>query len=77
MADKQDMQKYLQQTHDKIFESNRKWAEEQKSKNPQFFDKLCEGQSPEYLWIGTFLFPPPFSSSTTTATTIIIYTIRE
>ncbi|KAF2114355.1 carbonic anhydrase [Lophiotrema nucula] len=52
MSDPERVQKYLQQSHDKIFESNRKWAEEQKAKNPEFFEKLSAGQSPEYLWIG-------------------------
>lgn len=52
MADSQEIRKYLQQTHDKIFESNKKWAEEQRAKNPEFFEKLDAGQSPDYLWIG-------------------------
>ncbi|KAF2009146.1 beta class carbonic anhydrase [Aaosphaeria arxii CBS 175.79] len=47
-----ELRKYLQQSHDKIFESNRKWAEEQRAKNPEFFEKLSAGQSPDYLWIG-------------------------
>jgi carbonic anhydrase len=40
MEEKQEVQKYLKQSHDKIFESNNKWAEEQKAKNPQFFEQL-------------------------------------
>lgn len=47
-----ETKKYLQQSHDKIFENNKKWAEDMKAKNPEFFDKLSQGQSPEYLWIG-------------------------
>lgn len=46
------VRKYLQQSHDRIFESNRKWAEEQKAKHPEFFANLSAGQSPDYLWIG-------------------------
>lgn len=53
MAEQKEIRKYLQESHDKIFESNRKWAEEQRAKNPEFFDKLSAGQSPDYLWIGT------------------------
>lgn len=52
MSENKELKKYLQQSHDKIFESNRKWAEEQKAKNPEFFEKLSAGQSPDYLWIG-------------------------
>ncbi|KAK0648717.1 carbonic anhydrase [Cercophora newfieldiana] len=48
----QDITKYLRQTHDRVFECNRAWAAEQKSKNPDFFATLSEGQNPEYLWIG-------------------------
>ena len=47
-----EVRKYLQQSHDKIFESNRKWAAEQKAKHPDFFTKLSAGQTPDYLWIG-------------------------
>ncbi|KAI0965782.1 carbonic anhydrase [Xylaria arbuscula] len=47
-----DISKYLQQTHDRVFDHNRAWAAEQKEKDPEFFTKLSAGQSPEYLWIG-------------------------
>ncbi|KAI0191630.1 carbonic anhydrase [Astrocystis sublimbata] len=48
----QDISKYLQQTHDRLFDHNRKWAAEQSQKDPEFFSKLQAGQAPEYLWIG-------------------------
>jgi carbonic anhydrase len=35
-----------------LIERNRAWAERIKSQNPDFFTKLSEQQSPEYLWIG-------------------------
>lgn len=35
-----------------LFENNRKWAESIKMIHPDFFQKLSEQQSPEYLWIG-------------------------
>ncbi|KAI1171993.1 carbonic anhydrase [Nemania sp. FL0916] len=47
-----DISKYLQQTHDRLFDKNRAWAEEQRKNDPEFFTKLAAGQSPEYLWIG-------------------------
>jgi carbonic anhydrase len=43
---------YLQQSHDRVFEQNKVWAEQQLAKDPEFFSKLAAGQSPEYLWIG-------------------------
>ncbi len=35
-----------------LFENNRRWAENRKESDPDFFNKLSEQQSPEYLWIG-------------------------
>jgi carbonic anhydrase len=35
-----------------LFENNRNWAESIKKIHPDFFQKLSEQQSPEYLWIG-------------------------
>lgn len=51
MAEK-DISKYLKETHRKVFDHNKAWAEEQKQKDPDFFSKLAAGQAPEYLWIG-------------------------
>ncbi len=35
-----------------LFEKNLAWAESIKSKDPDFFTRLSQQQSPEYLWIG-------------------------
>jgi carbonic anhydrase len=35
-----------------LIERNRAWAERIKASEPDFFQKLSEQQSPEYLWIG-------------------------
>lgn len=37
---------------DNLLENNRRWAEEIKSQDPDFFEKLARQQTPEYLWIG-------------------------
>ncbi|HEY7773058.1 MAG TPA: carbonate dehydratase [Marinagarivorans sp.] len=37
---------------DELFNNNRRWAEEIKAEDPQFFEKLAAQQNPEYLWIG-------------------------
>ena len=47
-----EVKKYLQQSHDRIFENNKKWAEEMQKKKPEFFRDLSAGQAPDYLWIG-------------------------
>jgi carbonic anhydrase len=48
----EDVVKYLKQSHDKIFENNKKWAEQKRTNDPGYFARLASGQSPEYLWIG-------------------------
>jgi carbonic anhydrase len=35
-----------------LLENNRQWAERQTQRDPQFFERLCEIQRPDYLWIG-------------------------
>jgi len=37
---------------ERLLNSNRRWAEELKADDPQFFERLSESQSPELLWIG-------------------------
>jgi carbonic anhydrase len=35
-----------------LLEGNKKWAEDIKASDPQFFENLSELQEPKYLWIG-------------------------
>jgi len=35
-----------------LFEQNKQWSERMTSKDPEFFSKLAEQQSPNFLWIG-------------------------
>jgi carbonic anhydrase len=35
-----------------LLEKNKQWAESIKEQDPQFFDRLKQQQTPEYLWIG-------------------------
>lgn len=37
---------------DRLFRGNFEWAEEIKEKDPHFFNKISDQQSPDYLWIG-------------------------
>lgn len=43
---------YIQQTHDRVFDHNAKWAAEKSRADPAFFTNLSAGQTPDYLWIG-------------------------
>jgi carbonic anhydrase len=36
----------------KIFQNNQKWIAEKLATNPEYFQKLAEGQHPEFLYIG-------------------------
>ncbi len=37
---------------DDLFEHNRRWAEATKQREPGFFTRLAQQQSPKYMWIG-------------------------
>jgi carbonic anhydrase len=37
---------------DGLFEKNREWSSSIHTSDPEFFKKLANQQSPEYLWIG-------------------------
>jgi carbonic anhydrase len=37
---------------DNLLDSNKRWARRVASDNPEFFSKLSQQQSPDYLWIG-------------------------
>lgn len=45
---KKQMEKYYNQ----LLENNKKWVEKNLEKDPQFFNRLAEGQQPPLLWIG-------------------------
>ncbi|MEX0806680.1 MAG: carbonic anhydrase [Candidatus Binatia bacterium] len=36
----------------KLFENNRAWAERIKLEDPEYFQRLSQTQTPQYLWIG-------------------------
>jgi carbonic anhydrase len=35
-----------------LLANNRQWSERQIQRDPQFFERLCDIQSPKFLWIG-------------------------
>src|SRR5437016_9612385 len=37
---------------DQLFANNRAWAREMTRSDPNFFERLCHQQSPDYFWIG-------------------------
>jgi carbonic anhydrase len=45
-------QKLVMEPYDILLKNNKEWAAEQVNKDPDFFNRLLELQSPEILWIG-------------------------
>jgi carbonic anhydrase len=39
-------------SYNTLFENNKKWVTSKLKENPEYFNKLSKGQTPEYLWIG-------------------------
>jgi carbonic anhydrase len=42
----------MKKSYEKLLDNNKKWVTEQLELDPNFFENLSKGQSPEYLWIG-------------------------
>lgn len=40
------------ETYKSLLEGNKKWAREKLENDPEFFERLSKGQSPQFLWIG-------------------------
>ncbi|MEE4361874.1 MAG: carbonate dehydratase [Pseudomonadales bacterium] len=39
-------------SYEKMLLENRAWAQEKVERNPEYFERMARGQSPEFLWIG-------------------------
>ena len=39
-------------SYEKLLLENKAWAQEMVERNPAYFERMAEGQSPEFLWIG-------------------------
>lgn len=42
----------MERSYNKLLEDNKAWALLKKTSDPNYFEDLARGQSPEYLWIG-------------------------
>lgn len=42
----------MEKSYRRLLENNQAWAVRKKNSDPDFFNDLARGQSPEYLWIG-------------------------
>ena len=42
----------MEKSYKKLLSNNKKWVVKQLNQNPNYFEDLSKGQSPEYLWIG-------------------------
>ncbi|MDA0956117.1 MAG: carbonic anhydrase, partial [Proteobacteria bacterium] len=39
-------------SYEKLLVENQSWAQGKLAEDPEFFARLSQGQSPEFLWIG-------------------------
>ncbi len=39
-------------SYEKLLQENKAWAQQQKTSDPDFFNRLASQQAPEFLWIG-------------------------
>ena len=42
----------MEKAYKKLLSNNKEWVVKQLQNNPNYFEDLAKGQSPEYLWIG-------------------------
>ncbi|MES2592485.1 MAG: carbonate dehydratase [Bacteroidota bacterium] len=42
----------MEKSYKVLLENNKAWVKEQLELDPEYFKRLAEGQTPEYLWIG-------------------------
>lgn len=42
----------MEKSYNRLLANNKEWAYQKTQVDPDFFDKLSKGQTPEYLWIG-------------------------
>ncbi len=42
----------MEKTYKKLLRNNKNWVVKQLKANPEYFEELAKGQSPDYLWIG-------------------------
>jgi carbonic anhydrase len=42
----------MEKSYLRLLENNKNWVKEQLELDPDFFERLSRGQSPDYLWIG-------------------------
>jgi len=42
----------MEKSYKKLLSNNKKWVVKQLKQNPNYFEELALGQTPEYLWIG-------------------------
>lgn len=47
-----DMENQIKESYERLFDNNKKWVHTQLANDPRYFEKLSEGQTPQYLFIG-------------------------
>lgn len=48
----EDLKESMRQSYERLFINNEKWIEARTKEDPEYFEKLAKGQTPQYLFIG-------------------------
>lgn len=48
----EDLQESMRQSYERLFVNNEKWIADRTKEDPEYFNKLAKGQTPQYLFIG-------------------------
>lgn len=49
---KVDLQEDMRKSYERLFINNQKWVDDKTENDPHYFERLAEGQTPQYLFIG-------------------------
>jgi carbonic anhydrase len=52
LIENEELDKIIQQDYSKLFTNNKDWVREKLAEDSDYFEKLAQGQSPKYLFIG-------------------------
>lgn len=49
---KHELKESMRQSYERLFVNNQKWVDDKTQNDPEYFERLAKGQTPQYLFIG-------------------------
>ncbi|MFN7312945.1 MAG: SulP family inorganic anion transporter [Bacteroidota bacterium] len=49
---KHELEENMRKSYQRLFDNNKKWVEDKTHNDPEYFQRLAKGQTPQYLFIG-------------------------